>query len=64
LPRSCSIGRAVADQLHPVGFARGTANVVQIVGKVDHNIATNARATVGVEVTALTNRTDAIWGDG
>lgn len=46
------------EALHPVGFARGTTNVVKIVGKVDPWPPQIWGAGAGVEITALTNKNE------
>ena len=46
------------EQLHPVGFARGTTNVVKLVGKVDPWPPQIWGAGAGVEISALTNKNE------
>ena len=46
------------EQLHPIGFARGTTNVVKVVGKVDPWPPRVWGAGAGVEISALTNKNE------
>ena len=46
------------DQLHPIGFGRGTTNVVKVVGKVDPWPPQIWGAGDGVEISALTNKNE------
>ncbi len=46
------------EQLHPVGFGRGTTNVVKLVGKVEPWPPQIWGAGEGVEITALTNKNE------
>ncbi len=44
------------EQFHPVGFARGTTNIVKVVGKVDPWPPQIWSSGAGVEISALTNK--------
>jgi hypothetical protein len=46
------------EQFHPVGFARGTTNVVKVVGKVDPWPPQIWGGGAGVEISALTNKNE------
>jgi len=46
------------EQFHPVGFARGTTNVVKVVGKVDPWPPQIWGGVTGVEISALTNKNE------
>ena len=46
------------EQFHPVGFARGTTNVVKVVGKVEPWPPQIRGGGAGVEITALTNKNE------
>lgn len=46
------------DQFYPVGFARGTTNVVKVVGKVDPWPPQIWGGGAGVEISALTNKNE------
>lgn len=46
------------EQFHPIGFARGTTNVVKVVGKVDPWPPQIWGGGAGVEIAALTNKNE------
>jgi hypothetical protein len=46
------------EQFHPVGFGRGTTNVVKVVGKVDPWPPQIWDGGAGVEISALTNKNE------
>ncbi|HEU0040305.1 MAG TPA: hypothetical protein VFR76_13635, partial [Verrucomicrobiae bacterium] len=46
------------EQFHPVGFARGSTNVVKVVGKVDPWPPQIWGGGAGVEISALTNKNE------
>src|SRR6185369_7120478 len=46
------------EQFHPVGFARGTTNVVKVIGKVDPWPPRIWGGGAGVEISALTNKNE------
>jgi hypothetical protein len=46
------------EQFHPVGFARGTTNVVKVVGKADPWPPQIWGGGAGVEISALTNKNE------
>ena len=46
------------EQFHPIGLARGTTNVVKVVGKVDPWPPQIWGAGAGVDISALTNKNE------